>query len=147
MPRCNGSRTRSQTSDASQRVTTGMSVARNRVSVVTDSPQITDTAQPAEPGAEARQRHAELTERVAWTVFGAAAFGFGRLAAGSLDIAVCSGAIGAYDVCALVPIVEGAGGRITDDEDQPLTIRTPHACIAAATPQLHAETLRVLNGE
>lgn len=91
--------------------------------------------------------HAELTERVAWTVFGAAAFGFGRLAAGSLDIAVCSGAIGAYDVCALVPIVEGAGGRITDDEDQPLTIRTPHACIAAATPQLHAETLRVLNGE
>ncbi|WP_309067011.1 inositol monophosphatase family protein [Microbacterium sp.] len=87
-----------------------------------------------------------LMARAAWSVFGAASYGFGRLAAGAIDVAAYSGGIGAYDVCALVPIIEGAGGVITDGEGAPLTIRDPRACVAAATPELHARALEALNG-
>lgn len=88
--------------------------------------------------------HREITERVAWSVFGAASFGIGRIAAGAIDLGVFSGSIGAYDVCALVPVIEGAGGAISDGEGEPITTRTPRACVIAASPELHAEALRVL---
>lgn len=87
-----------------------------------------------------------LAERVAWQVFGAASYGFGRVAAGAIDLAGYSGGIGAYDVCAIVPVIEGAGGIISDGHGDPITIRTPEACVAAATPELHREALRVLCG-
>lgn len=86
-----------------------------------------------------------LNERVAWRVFGAASYGFGRLAAGAIDVCAYSGSIGSYDVCALVPIIEGAGGTITDGEGEAITTRTPQACVAAATPELHREVLELLN--
>ncbi len=95
---------------------------------------------------EHREGLRTLMTRAAWSVFGAASYGFGRLAAGAIDIAAYSGGIGAYDVCALVPIIEGAGGVITDGDGAPLTTRNPRACVAAATPELHAQALDVLNG-
>lgn len=85
-----------------------------------------------------------LADRVAWSVFGAASYGFGRVAAGAIDIAAYSGAIGAYDVCALVPIIEGAGGAISDADGSPITLRQPVACVAAASPELHARVLEEL---
>lgn len=88
---------------------------------------------------------AALTKRVAWRVFGAASYGYGRLAAGAIDVCAYSGGIGAYDVCALVPIIEGAGGTITDGDGFPITTKTPAACVAAATPDLHKKVLHVLN--
>lgn len=94
---------------------------------------------------EHREGFRTLSDRTAWCVFGAASYGFGRLAAGAIDIAAYSGGIGAYDVCALVPIVEGAGGVITDADGSPITIRRPRGCLAAATPELHARAMEVLN--
>lgn len=96
---------------------------------------------------EHREGFRMLKEKTSWSVFGAASYGFGRLAAGAIDVAAYSGGIGAYDVCALVPIVEGAGGAISDSDGARLTIRQPRGCVAAATPELHARTLQVLNGE
>lgn len=93
---------------------------------------------------EHREGYAEIASRTAWSVYGAASYGFGRLAAGAIDVAGYSGSIGAYDVCALVPIIEGAGGAISDGHGAPITIAHPDACIAAATPELHREALRAL---
>lgn len=86
-----------------------------------------------------------LNERVAWRVYGAASYGFGRLAAGAIDISAYSGGFGTYDVCALVPIIEGAGGVITDGHGGPITTTDPVACIAAATPELHRQVLQLFN--
>lgn len=86
-----------------------------------------------------------LSDRAAWSVFGAASYGFGRVAAGAIDVAAYSGSIGAYDVCALVPIIEGAGGAISDGDGSPITIRQPLACVAAASPELHASVVATLN--
>ena len=88
----------------------------------------------------------EFNARTAWRVFGAAAYGFGRLASGSVDLAVESGTVNAYDVCAFVPVIEGAGGVVTDAFGTRITLRSTLTCLAAATPELHAAALRALNG-
>lgn len=50
-----------------------------------------------------------------------------------------------YDFLALVPVVEAAGGVITDWEGRRLGLQSGEKVIAAATPQLHAEALAMLN--
>lgn len=104
-------------------------------------------SQPDRVRAEHAAGVGELGDAVAWQVFGAGSYGFGRLAAGAIDIAGYSGSFGAYDVCALVPIIEGAGGVITDGYGEPITIADPAACVAAATPELHREVLRYFAGD
>lgn len=103
-------------------------------------------SQPDSVRDEHRDGFRALTDRTAWSVYGAASYGFGRLASGAIDVAAYSGGIGAYDVCALVPIIEGAGGAISDSDRSPITMRRPLACVAAATPQLLDETIDTLNG-
>ncbi|GAB3191424.1 inositol monophosphatase family protein [Nesterenkonia suensis] len=100
-------------------------------------------SQPDQVLDEHRKAVAALDEQVAWRVYGAASYGFGRLAAGSIDVSIYSGGFGTYDVCALVPIIEGAGGVITDGRGDPITTTDPVACLAAATPELHRQVLRL----
>ena len=95
---------------------------------------------------EQRAGREVLNHRTAWRVFGAAAYGVGRLASGAIDVAVESGTVGAYDICSFVPIIEGAGGVVTDGFGAPITTATKLTCVAAATRELHEEAIRVLNG-
>lgn len=86
-----------------------------------------------------------LIDRTAIRIYGIASFAFGRLAAGSIDVCVYSGGIGTYDICAFVPIIEGAGGAVTDGYGEPITTRDIHSCVAAASPELHREVVETLN--
>jgi fructose-1,6-bisphosphatase/inositol monophosphatase family enzyme len=78
------------------------------------------------------------------TSFGGNCYAYGLLANGSIDI-VSEGPSQLYDYAALVPVVRGAGGVITDWQGQDLTIssgRTP--VLAAANADLHQRALAVL---
>jgi len=86
----------------------------------------------------------EVLRRSAWRVFGAAAYGVGKVASGAIDLAVESGNVNVYDMCAFVPIIEGAGGSVTDGLGSPITLRSQLSCLVAATPELLAETLEAL---
>jgi myo-inositol-1(or 4)-monophosphatase len=46
---------------------------------------------------------------------------------------------------ALVPIVQGAGGCITDWQGNPLSIHSEGCVLACASPKLHAEALALIN--
>ena len=50
-----------------------------------------------------------------------------------------------YDFLAMVPIVEEAGGIITDWQGRPLDLCSDGRVVSAATPELHAELLALLN--
>ena len=50
-----------------------------------------------------------------------------------------------YDYLALVPVVEGAGGVITDWSGRPLDQRSDGRVLASATPELHQAALDRLN--
>ena len=49
-----------------------------------------------------------------------------------------------YDYMALVPVIEGAGGVITDWQGNPLGLDSAGEVLAAATPALHRAALDVI---
>ncbi len=49
-----------------------------------------------------------------------------------------------FDYLAVVPVVEGAGGCITDWGGEPLRLDSDGRVLVTATPELHREALNVL---
>jgi inositol-phosphate phosphatase/L-galactose 1-phosphate phosphatase/histidinol-phosphatase len=72
--------------------------------------------------------------------FGGDCYIYGLLASGHCDIVLETG-LHPYDYMALVPVVRGAGGCISDWEGRPLSLRSNGRVLASATPALHAEAL------
>lgn len=75
--------------------------------------------------------------------YGGDCYSYGLLASGHVDLVVESG-LQPYDYLALMPVIEGAGGVITDWSGQPLGLQSQGRVIAAATPQLHRQAMRLL---
>lgn len=67
------------------------------------------------------------------TVWGGDCYNYALLATGHIDIVVESG-LKLYDLAALVPIVEGAGGRMCDWSGEPLTDASDGQVIAVGDP-------------
>lgn len=81
------------------------------------------------------QLHAfeHLDAQVRSTVLGGDCYNYGCLASGHLDIVVEAG-LKIHDFAALVPVVEGAGGRMCDWHGDPLTSDSIGEVIAAGEP-------------
>lgn len=75
--------------------------------------------------------------------YGVDCYAAGLVASGHADAMIEIG-IKPYDVLALVPIIEGIGGKITDWQGRPLGLNGTGSLLAAATPELHAELLALL---
>jgi myo-inositol-1(or 4)-monophosphatase len=75
------------------------------------------------------------------TRFGGDCYGYCLLASGFIDLIVEVG-LKTYDVAALVPIIEGAGGRITTWEGKPAT--SGGRIVAAGDTRVHKEALAIL---
>jgi histidinol-phosphatase len=91
---------------------------------------------------------AEVFERLSRSArlrrFGGDCYIYGLLASGHCDIVLETG-LQPYDYMALVPIVQGAGGCITDWQGNPLSIHSEGDVLACASPKLHAEALTLIN--
>ncbi|MFN7177892.1 MAG: inositol monophosphatase family protein, partial [Thermaurantiacus sp.] len=73
--------------------------------------------------------------------YGLDAYGYAMVAAGGLDF-VMESELKAWDVAALVPVVEGAGGVVTNWAGGPA--HTGGQVLASAHPRLHEEILALL---
>jgi len=78
--------------------------------------------------------------------YGYDAYVYALLAAGHIDLVVETD-LEPYDYLALVPLVEAAGGVITDWAGAPLRLHSTGEVLAAATAELHAEALAVLRAD
>lgn len=94
------------------------------------------------PGTEA-DRFATVAETAKMVRYSGDCVNYGLLAMGLADQVVENG-LAAYDIVPLIPIIESAGGVVTDLEgNRPLN---GGYVVASATETLHAETLRILTG-
>jgi inositol-phosphate phosphatase / L-galactose 1-phosphate phosphatase / histidinol-phosphatase len=84
-----------------------------------------------------------VKDQCAHVVQGGDAYGYAMLASGHIDVFIDSG-FKPYDFCALKPVIEGAGGIITDWEGNPLTIESEGHIAAAATHELHKQVIAIL---
>ena len=92
---------------------------------------------------EARGRYDRFETMVRLARYGTDCYAFAMLAAGSVDIVADPG-LKPYDIVALIPIIEKAGGVITTFEGGPA--EKGGDIVAAATPELHAAAMAALRG-
>ncbi|OQB89460.1 MAG: Histidinol-phosphatase [Verrucomicrobia bacterium ADurb.Bin122] len=69
-------------------------------------------------------------------------YGYLLLSSGWADI-MCDPVLSPWDIAALIPVVRGAGGTISDWKGRDAV--GADSLLAAATPELHAAALAVLN--
>lgn len=74
-------------------------------------------------------------------VFDGGAPAYGALARGLVDLCVNGDDLDPYDICALCPVVQEAGGLITDWRGAALTLASKGAIVASASSALHAQAL------
>ncbi len=77
-------------------------------------------------------------------VFGGDCYCYGLLSCGYTE-AVCEAQMNPYDYMALVPVIEGAGGVISDWRGEPLSLNADGRVLAAANAPLHRAALALLN--
>ncbi len=88
---------------------------------------------------------ARVSAAVKLTRFGADCYAYGLLAAGFIDL-VLEASLKPYDFCAMIPIVEGAGGVATDWRGARLGLASDGRVLVAGDRDAHEAALALLGG-
>ncbi len=118
-----------------RRLTTRKGTALDQAFVHTTSPEQVER--------HPQIRFKTLTERALMTRYGGECYAMAMLAAGQIDVCV-EFSLQPYDIAALIPIVEQAGGRVTTLAGE--RAEAGGHVLACGCPRLHQQVLDVLNG-
>lgn len=102
------------------------------------------TTDPALFPAAASTRYAALKAACGQQICGGDGFLYGRLCSGIPHL-VCEHGLKPHDFAALRPVIEGAGGKITDWQGNPLTLESEGDVLAACDPALHQAAIALLS--
>ena len=86
----------------------------------------------------------QLAGKVKFPLYGGDCYSYGLLASGFSDI-ICEATMQPYDYCALVPIIEGAGGKISNWAGEPLKISSDGTVLATGDAILHEIAVEILS--
>ena len=106
------------------------------------SEAVISTTHPGMMAPAERQRYDRLETRAKLSRYGGDCYAYAMLAAGHIDLVVESG-LNPYDIVAIIPIVEGAGGVITSWNGEDAS--SGGSIIAAGDKRTHEEALAILN--
>jgi myo-inositol-1(or 4)-monophosphatase len=84
-----------------------------------------------------------LSRKAALRRFGGDCYSYGLLASGHCDLVIES-TLKPHDYLALVPVIEGAGGKVTDWEGNALGLTSSDRIVAAATEALWKQAIEGL---
>ncbi len=119
-------------------VRTSATESLKRAAIATTSPFMFET-----PKQEEMIR--QLKKRAQLFSFGGDCYNYALLASGHVD-AVIERQLKTHDWAALVPVIEAAGGVVTDWEGNTLTLASAGDVVATANPALHRELLALTRG-
>jgi histidinol phosphatase-like enzyme (inositol monophosphatase family) len=95
--------------------------------------------------AEGRRAFERVAARASLVSFGGDGYQYGLVASGSLDVVIESG-LKLHDWAALGPVIEGAGGVVTDWQGRPPGTGGDGDVVACGDARCHAEVLALLAG-
>lgn len=75
--------------------------------------------------------------------FGADCYAYGLLASGHIEV-VMESDMKPYDMMALIPVVAGAGGVVTDWDGHPINIKSGNKILATSNEKIHEECLEII---
>lgn len=90
------------------------------------------------------ERFRRVASAAKHVVYGGDCYTYGQLASGFVDIVIEAG-LKPYDYCALVPVIEEAGGIVTDWNGAPVRVTSDGTILAAGDRRTHAEALSLLS--
>lgn len=93
---------------------------------------------------ELRRAYQRLEDEVRLPMFGGDCYAYGLLAMGFADLVV-EASLEPYDFMALIPVIAGAGGMLTDWSGGALTLESGGAVIAAGDARTHEAARAVLD--
>jgi len=88
----------------------------------------------------------KIREQSKYYRFGGDCYMYGMLASGLIDI-VIEDTLKVHDYMALIPVIKGAGGVITDKYNQEISLDSGGSLIATANAKLHNEVIEVLKSD
>jgi histidinol phosphatase-like enzyme (inositol monophosphatase family) len=101
------------------------------------------TTTPALYAGEKREQYDRLERACRLARYGTDCYAFAMLASGFADV-VCETGLNSYDIVALIPIIEQAGGLVTTWDGG--RAENGGDVLAAATSELHEKALKTING-
>jgi len=90
------------------------------------------------------RKHEALSHAVKLFRWGGDCYAYGLLASGHVDLVV-ENSLKLYDFAALVPVITGAGGLITDWQGKPLDMTSDGSVLAAGDAAVHRAAARILS--
>ena len=76
--------------------------------------------------------------------FGGDCYNYGMVASGFIDI-VIENMLKTHDYMALIPIIEGAGGEITDKFGKKINLDSDGSVVVSANKDLHTQLIKIIN--
>jgi inositol-phosphate phosphatase/L-galactose 1-phosphate phosphatase/histidinol-phosphatase len=92
---------------------------------------------------EDQPRYRRLREACKMSVYGSDCYHYGIVASGFGDVAIEAN-MGLYDYLSTVPVVEGAGGIVTDWQGRPLTMASGDKVLACGDVRAHEKALALI---
>ena len=90
-------------------------------------------------------KFANLAESIWHMQYGGDCYAYALLGMGYIDLVV-EADLKPFDLCALVPVVNGAGGLMTDWQGEPLNLNSDGRVAAVGDPSLMPDVLGILKG-
>ena len=88
----------------------------------------------------------KIKHKVKYYRYGGDCYMYGMVASGLIDF-VIEDTLGVHDYMALVNVIEGSGGKVTDKFGNEITTDSRGSCIASANEKLHSELISLINEE
>ena len=86
----------------------------------------------------------KLIKKVKYYRFGGDCYMYGMLASGFIDIVV-EDTLKIHDYMALIPIIEGAGGKVSDRYGKKITINSKGSFVGSCSQNIHKQVIKILN--
>ena len=91
-----------------------------------------------------RKGFEKIIEKTKYHRFGGDCYMYGMLASGLVEI-VIEDTLKAYDYMALIPVIEGAGGKVSDKYGKTANIHSGGSIVASANSHLHKQLIDIIN--
>ena len=86
----------------------------------------------------------QIIDRTRYHRFGGDCYNYGMIASGYIDI-VIENMLKVHDYMALIPVIEGAGGKITDKVGKIINFHSDGSVVVSANQKLHQKLIEIIN--
>ena len=91
-----------------------------------------------------KKKYDYLIEKIKYHRFGGDCYMYGMLASGLIEIVV-EDTLKNHDYMALIPVIEGAGGIVSDRSGKKINLNSDGSIVASCSKNIHNEVIKILN--